>query len=46
MEKKINSRKVLVGISLIAAGILVVGIGVAIGGSVGGAVLLGTAAAV
>lgn len=43
--KKINSRKMLIGISLIAAGVIVVGVGLAIGGSVGGAMLVGAAAA-
>ena len=41
--KKINSRKLLVGISLIAAGVICIGVGVAIGGSVGGAIIAGAA---
>lgn len=37
--QKIDSRKLFIGITLITTGALVVGIGFAIGGSVGGAVL-------
>ena len=43
--KKINSRRLLIGISLMAAGIIVIGVGLAIGGSVGGAVAVGAAIA-
>jgi hypothetical protein len=43
--KRINSRKLLVGISLVAAGVIVIGVGVAIGGSVGGAIIATAAAA-
>lgn len=39
--RRINSRKLLVGISLVAAGIIVISIGVAVGSSVGSTILAG-----
>ena len=45
MEKKINSRRLLIGITLVASGVLIIGVGLALGTTVGGAVLLGAAAA-
>jgi len=38
---KVNRKKLLIGVGLLTAGILFIGIGVAIGGSVGGAVVIG-----
>lgn len=43
--KRINSRRLLIGVSLVAGGILVIGLGVALGSTVGGAILVGAAAA-
>jgi hypothetical protein len=43
--KRINSRRLLVGISLITAGILIVGVGIVVGGSIGGAVIATAAVA-
>jgi hypothetical protein len=45
MEKRINSRRLLMGITLIAAGIIVISAGFAIGGSVGGAMIAAATAA-
>ncbi len=42
---RVNKRKLLVGLGLITAGVIVVGVGLALGTSVGGAILAGVAAA-
>jgi len=38
---KVNRKKLFIGIGLLTTGILFIGIGIAIGGSVGGAAMIG-----